>query len=110
MLNRLGFFFLFWPPCSICSSQARDPSVTCNLAHSCSNTGSLTHCVGPGWDLHPETPLIPLCHSRNSLTDLDKGAKAFQSGKSNVFKKRQARKERGFGEILPSSCCVTLSK
>ena len=37
------YFFLFWPPCSIWCSQARNPS------HSYGgNNGSLTHCAGPG--------------------------------------------------------------
>ena len=42
--------FFFWLPCGIRSAlgQGSDLSHSCNLCHSCSNTGSLTHCSGPG--------------------------------------------------------------
>ena len=45
------------------------PSHSCNLCHSCSNAGSLTHCTGPG--IKPRTPqrqhgiLNLLHHSRD---------------------------------------------
>ena len=50
--------------------QGSDQS-SCDLCHSCGNTGSLTPWSGviQGWNLHPSTPempLIPLCHNRNS--------------------------------------------
>ena len=66
MLEADPFFFLFlhlWPPCRICSSQARgsDPSHSFNLCHSWGNTRSLTHSPGPGIEVrsqHSEIPAI----------------------------------------------------
>ena len=49
--------------------EGSDPSHSCNLCHSCHNTGSLTHCPGWGSNLCPstlETLLIPVHHSENS--------------------------------------------
>ena len=51
--------------------QGSDPSLICNLSHSCGNSGSIAHCAGPGpeLNLHPgasKTLPIPLRHSRNS--------------------------------------------
>ena len=59
------------------SDQGLNPSHSFNLYHSCSNTGSLNHCAGPG--IEPtcqQRPKLPqrkcwifnsLGHSRNSL-------------------------------------------
>ena len=43
-------FFFSWLPCSMCSSpgQGSDPSLSSHLSSSHGNTGSLTHCAGPG--------------------------------------------------------------
>ena len=48
-----------------CRGQGSDPSRSVDLHHSCGNAGSLTHVLGWGLNLRPETPLI-LCNSRNS--------------------------------------------
>ena len=48
--------------------QGSELSHSCDLRHS--NTGSLTHCAGPGTEpapSAPETPPIPLRHSGNSF-------------------------------------------
>ena len=43
-----SFSFLTTPQHMEFPGQGSDPSRGCNLSHSCSNTGSLTHCAGPG--------------------------------------------------------------
>ena len=64
------FFFLFLSPPRKSPIQELNPSQSCNLHHSCSNTGSLTHCTGPGMELGTSTEtnqiINPLYHSRNS--------------------------------------------
>ena len=48
--NLFFFFFLFWcgPGVWKSSGQGWNPSWSCNLCHSCSNAGSLTHCTRAG--------------------------------------------------------------
>ena len=51
-----------------------NPSYSCDLCHSCSNAGSLTHCAGSG--IKPALPqrqwwiINPVWHSRKSLNKL----------------------------------------
>ena len=65
-------FFLFWPPHSIWSSQARDQIqavAATDLSCSCSNAASLTHWARQGSNLCPSAPKtlpISLYHSGNS--------------------------------------------
>ena len=46
--SETPFFFFghFWPRCIWSSDQSH----SCDLSHSCSNAGSLTHCAGQGMD------------------------------------------------------------
>ena len=68
-----SFFLLFGCIYSIRKfpGQGSNPSNSCNLHHSCSNTRSLIHWAGP--QIKPVLPqrqcqiLDLLCHSRNSL-------------------------------------------
>ena len=43
--------------------QRLNPSYTCDLHHSCGNTGSLTHCTRPGSNLlcHKDTRFLTCC-------------------------------------------------
>ena len=66
------FFFFYGHTHSIWKflDQGLNPSHSCDLCHSCSNAGSLTHCARPG--VEPALPqrqekiIKPLCHSGNS--------------------------------------------
>ena len=49
----------FWLPRGIWSSRARDQSHRSYPSHSCGNTGSLTHCAGPGNE--PVSQRLPRC-------------------------------------------------
>ena len=72
------FFSLFSHTCSIWKilGQGSNLSLSCDLHHSCSNTGSLTHCAGMGIKPMPQRQpgplqrqcwiLYPLLHSQNS--------------------------------------------
>ena len=48
MLYSFFFFFLAAPWHMEFLGQGSAPSCSCNLSHSCGNTGSLTHCIRPG--------------------------------------------------------------
>ena len=69
----LIFFLFIHCPCSIWKSpgQGLNSSQSFTLRHSCSNTGSLTHCARLGIKA-PETSWIinPLQHSQNSYFKL----------------------------------------
>ena len=63
------FFFLAAPQHMEFSDQGSGWSCSCDLSHSCSSAGSLTHCAGLGSNLCPSAPemlLILLRHSGNS--------------------------------------------
>ena len=67
------FLFLVTPRHMEFLGQGVNPSLSCNLCHSGSNAGSLTHCAGLGLNHVPvaaETPWILLCHGRNSYNPL----------------------------------------
>ena len=54
-IQWLFFFFFLCRPRGIWKSpgQLWNSSQSCDLNHSCSNTGPLTHCTGPGLELVP---------------------------------------------------------
>ena len=74
-LSPCSLYFLFWLPQDMeLPGQGSDPSHSCDLHCNCGNAGSLTHYARPG--IEPasqslrDTPPIPLCHSRNSLSSV----------------------------------------
>ena len=67
-LIHIFFFFLAALRHMEFPGQGSDLSHSVDLSHSCSNTGSLTHCAGLG-NPHPSAPKMPpiwLRHSGNS--------------------------------------------
>ena len=63
-IKVLLFSFLAAPQHMAFPGQGSDPSLHCNVRHSCGNTKSLPHCACP--EINP----IPLCHSRNSKSNI----------------------------------------
>ena len=68
-MQKFVFFFSRTHSTWTFPRQGINPCHSCNLHHSCSNTGSLTHCAGPGIEPMPSQRqcqiLNPLHHSRN---------------------------------------------
>ena len=65
------FFFFVWMPHWHMKIPGQGSDLSCSWDVSCSygNVRSLTHCAGPGWNLHLstfKTPPILLSHSSNS--------------------------------------------
>ena len=59
--REIAFFFFFFSFLAAqwhmeFPGQGSDLSHSCGLSCSCGNAGSLTHCAGQGWNLHPNAP------------------------------------------------------